>query len=245
MREVIRHNINVPYSLHDMNVAAFEVTGNDLILRTRSGMIRTGEPCIQVDGHVKFFDVRWDFSHVYLLGITGNAGTFSGEKLLLRDFLNRFPVFGFCVMDETYGFNMTRYTGYLSAKGIFCECVLELYHEGDMVFVDETAYEGMAEVILSHDSEAVLYAVPAEVAANLSEYCWEFAASWVWNGPENHRFLRQTPGGQYGALFGAEDFIDYLNRWAFPEYESKRIRGLGCWDYEVPEEYRHYPRYNF
>lgn len=245
MRETIRQSINTPYSLHDMNVIAFEVAGNDIIMRTQSGMIKTGTPCTQVDGHVKFYDVQWDFSHVYLLGVTGNLGTFSGEKLAFRDFLDRFPVFGFSVMDETYGFNMTRYTGYLTAKGIFCECVMELYHEGDMVFVDETKYEGMAEVILSHDSEAMLYSVPAEVAANLDQYCWDFAANWVWHGPENGKFLRSFSEGQRGAVFGAPDFIDYLNRWAFPDCESKLIKGLGCYDYEIPEAYQHIPKYNF
>ena len=245
MQEIIRHNIHAPYSLHDMNVIAFEVSGDDIVMRAQSGMVKTTKPYRQIDGHVKFSDVKWDFSFVYLLGVTGNVGTFSGEKLSFRDFLDRFPVFGFSIMDETYGFNMTKYNGYLTAKGIFCECSIEIYHEGDMVFVDETKYEGMAEVILSHDSEAMLYSVPAQVAANLSEYCWDFAASWVWNGPENWKFLRQTRSGQYGAMFGAPDFIDYLNRWAFPEYESKLIKGLGCYDYEIPPEYLHLPAYNF
>lgn len=245
MRETIRHNIRVPYSLHDMNVIAFEVNGNDIIMRTQSGMVKTTKPCRQIEGHVAFHDVQWDFSFVYLLGVTGNTGAFTGEKLFFRDFLQRFPVFGFSIMDEAYGFNMTKYTGYLSAGGSFCECVIEIYHEGDMVFVDETSYDGMAEVILSHDSEAMLYSVPAEVAANLSEYCWDFAANWIWNGPENQKFLRQTRSGQYGAMFGAQDFIDYLNRWVFPEYESRLIKRLGCYDYEIPEEYLHYPRYNF
>ena len=56
--------------------------------------------------------VFFGFSYVYLLGVTGNAGTFSGEKLFFRDFVDRFPVFGFSIMEETYGFNMTRYTGF-------------------------------------------------------------------------------------------------------------------------------------
>jgi len=245
MKEIIRHNIHAAYSLHGMNVIAFEVTGNDIILRTQSGLIKTAKPCKQIDGHVEFHDVRWDFSYVYLLGVTGNEGTFTGEKLSFRSFLDRFPVFGFSVMDETYGFNMTKYNGCLTAEGLHCECSIEIYHEDDMLFVDETKYEGMAEVILSHDSEAMLYWVPAEVAANLSDYCWDFAASWVWHGPENRKFLRQTPSGQYGVVFGAPDFIDYLNRWAFPDCESKLIKGLGCYGYEVPPEYQHYPQYNF
>lgn len=148
-------------------------------------------------------------------------------------------------MDETYGFNMTKYSRYLTANRKHCECIIEIYHEGDMVFVDETKYEGMAEVILSRDSEAMLYLVPVKVAANLDKYCWDFAANWVWHGPENGKFLQKTRSGQYGAVFGAPDLIDYLNRWAFPECESKLIKGLGCYDYEIPPEYQSYPRYNF
>ena len=245
MRETIQPSVPIPYSLHDMNVVAFDVSGDQLILRTQSGMVQTSGRYRLVDGHLEFFDVRWDFCYVYLLGITGNEGKFSGEKLSFRDFLTRFPVFGFSVMDETYGYNMAKYTGYLKAKGMFCECSIEIYHEGDLVFVDETAYAGMSEVILSHDSEAILYAVPAEVAANLDQYCWDFAANWVWHGPENGKFLHKLPNGQYGAMFGAEDFIDYLNRWAFPESESRQIKALGCYGYELPSEYQHYPCYNF
>ena len=92
----------------------------------------------------------------------------------------------------------------------------------------------MKEVILSHDSEAIIYIVPDEVADNLDKYCWDFAADWVWHG-----------NGQLGAVFGAPDFIDYLNRWAFPEQNSKLIKRLGCYGYEIPEEYKDYPKYNF
>ena len=243
MKETIRENIKAPYSLHDMNIIAFEAVGDDLILRTQSGMIKTAPPCTQVDGYVEFHDVRWDFSYVYLLGVTGNAGSFTGEKMSLKDFIDRFHPLGYSVMDETYGYNTTKYSGYLTSKRQHYDCVLEIYHEGDMVFVDETEYSGMREVLLSHDSELVIYLVPAEVAANLESYCWDFAANWVWHGPENGKFLKKFGNQQLGAMFGAPDFIDYLNRWAFSGYESRPVKHLGC--YEIPEEYRSYPHYNF
>lgn len=245
MKHTIRENIHAPYSLHDMNVIAFEAAGDNIIMRTQSGMVKTTAPYSQPDGYVEFHAVRWDFSYVYLLDFTGNTGPFTGEKMFLKDFIERFQPLGFSVMDETYGFNMTKYSGYLTADRHHYECIIEIYHEGDMVFVDETKYEGMAEVILSHDSEAMLYSVPAEVAANLDKYCWDFAANWVWHGPENGKYLRSFGDSQLGAVFGAPDFIDYLNRWAFPEYESKLIKGLGCYDYEIPPEYQNYPQYNF
>lgn len=103
----------------------------------------------------------------------------------------------------------------------------------------------LKEAILSHDSEAKIYIVPDEVADNLEKYCWDFTANWVWHGPENANFLHKMRNGQIGAIFGAPDFIDYLNKWAFPEQHSYLVKGLGCYDYEIPEEYKCYPKYNF
>lgn len=136
MIRTIRDNINPAYSLHDMNVISFEAEKNDIIMRTESGMIKTTPICIQTDGYVKFQDVRWDFSYVYLLGVTGNIGTFSGEKMFLKDFIERYKEFGFSIMDETYGYNMTKYCGYLLSNRQHCECIVEIYHEGNMVFVE-------------------------------------------------------------------------------------------------------------
>ena len=53
----------------------------------------------------------------------------------------------------------------------------------------------MKEVILSHDSEATIYLVPDKVADNLDKYCWDFAANWVWHGPENAKFLHEIGNG--------------------------------------------------
>ncbi len=103
----------------------------------------------------------------------------------------------------------------------------------------------MKEVILSHDSEAILYLVPDVVADNLGQYCLDFAANWIWNGPEKCRFLKDFGNGQPVAMFGAPDFIDYLNNYAFPAQRSEAVKGLGCYDYELPDEYKDYPRYNF
>ena len=246
MIRTIFDKINPPYSLHDMNVIAFEIDGNTITMRTQSGMIKTANLSSQVDGYVEFHDVDFDFCYAYIYnGFYGNVGTFSGEKMFLKELINNFENAGFSIMDENYGYNRVCYTGFLSKGGTMGECTIEIYHKGDMVFVDETEYTGMKEVILSHDSEATIYLVPAEVAADLDKYCWDFAANWVWHGPENGKFLKHFGDNQLGAFFGAPDFIDYLNKWAFPDYKSKLVRGLGCYDYEIPEEYQRYPRYNF
>lgn len=135
MKRIIRDNINPEYSLHDMSVFAFDVTDNNIIMRTQSGMVETIAPYGQPDGFVEFNNVQWDVSFVYLLGVTGNVGTFTGEKMFLKDFIERYKQFGFSIMDETYGYNMTKYSGYLLSNRQHCECIVEIYHEGDMFFV--------------------------------------------------------------------------------------------------------------
>ena len=137
MNKTIRENICTEYSLHDMNVIAFEVIDDDIVMRTQSGMIKTIEPLGQPDGYVEFHDVRWDFSYAYLMDSTGNTGTFTGKKMYLKEFIDKFKTFGFSIMDETYGYNMTKYNGFLIANRKHYECIIEIYHEGDMVFVAE------------------------------------------------------------------------------------------------------------
>ena len=44
-----------------------------------------------------------------------------------------------------------------------------------------------------------------------------------------------------------KDFIDYLNRWVFPEYESRLVEDIG-WIRsleEIPPKYRGCPDFNF
>ena len=135
MKRTIRENINAPYSLHDHNVIELSVSDSTLVLKTQSGMTRV-DPSAQVDGYVEFHDVDWDFCYVYLLDSTGNTGCFTGEKMMLRDFIEKYPVFGFSVADEVYGFHQTKYMGYFHANRMFKECIMEIYHLGDMVFVE-------------------------------------------------------------------------------------------------------------
>ena len=113
-----------------------------------------------------------------------------------------------------------------------------------MVFVDETEFTGMVEVILSADDKAKIYSVPAEVAHNLQKYCLEFATDWVWHGSESAKYLKQH-NNQYVAVFNASDFIEYLNDCVFPNQSSTLVKELDYYDYELPEEYKKYPRFNF
>lgn len=135
MNKTVCNKMLSPFSLHDMTVVSLEIEGNNIIVRTQSGMVETTAPYRQLDGWVELHDVQWDFCYVYLLGFTGNVGIFTGEKMFLKDFIDKYKQFGFSVMDETYGYNMTKYCGYLIANRQHCECIMEIYHEGDLVFV--------------------------------------------------------------------------------------------------------------
>lgn len=102
----------------------------------------------------------------------------------------------------------------------------------------------MKEVILSHDSEAKLYLVPDEVADNLKQYCLDFSVNWLWQSPHAKKY-HKIVNGLDGVIYGAPDFIDYLNEWLFPHQTSVLVRCLGCYNYELPEEYKSYPQFNF
>ena len=137
MKRSIRENINAAFTLHDMNVIVLEGIDHKIVMRTQSGIVETTSPYRQLDGYIEFHNVKWDFSYVYLLDVTGNVGEFTGEKMFLKDFIERYKQFGFSIMDETYGYNMTKYCGYLLLNRQHCECIVEIYHEGEMVFVSE------------------------------------------------------------------------------------------------------------
>lgn len=120
-----------------MNVTVFEVDNNNIMMRTQSGMVKTTEPYNQLDGYVEFLDVDWDFSYIYMLDFTGNTGTFTGEKRCLKDFIGAYKNADFSIVDETYGYNQTKYSGILSMDDTVMECIIEIYHAGDMIFVTE------------------------------------------------------------------------------------------------------------
>lgn len=246
MRKTIFNHVNEPYSLHDMNIISFDADGDTLTVRTQSGLIKTANPCTQVDAYVEIHDVDWDFCYAYVYeGFYGNVGSFSGKKIFLRDFIKEFENAGFSVMDTHYGFNSVAYTGYYFKGGTTGECRLEIYYLGELVFceqLDEDKRE-MKEVILSADGDLRLYLVPADVADNLDRVCKDFASNYVWHGP-NAKFLRLC-GKQYVAFYTVEDFIDYLNEVLYPQFCSREVERLGSFDEGIPEQYRNIPRYNF
>ena len=100
----------------------------------------------------------------------------------------------------------------------------------------------MKAVILSADGDSIIYSVPDIVADNLEAYCIEFCDDWIWNIPDAKKYRTGA-----GVCYTEADFIDYLNRFAFPQEKSVMIQNLGWLETEdaIPKKYRDIPRFNF
>ena len=100
----------------------------------------------------------------------------------------------------------------------------------------------MKEIILSADGDSVVYLVPDVVADNLSEYCIEFCDTWLWKSPDAKQFRRGP-----GVCYNEADFIDYLNKYLFPDQKSELIKNLGWTGLgeKLPPEYKSHPYFNF
>ena len=108
-------------------------------MRLQSGMHKISDPVKQVDGYVKFCDVDFDFCFVTIINELVNEGPITGEKMSFLNFIDRYQNFSFEIIDEVYGYNKTKFWGWLSVGGDLKECIIEFYHFGDMIFVDETS----------------------------------------------------------------------------------------------------------
>lgn len=100
----------------------------------------------------------------------------------------------------------------------------------------------MKQVILSADGDSVVYGVPDAVADNLEKYCMEFCDGWLWHSPDAKKYRKNGV-----VCYGEKDFIDYLNRYRFPEEPSVFVVNLGWTGLgeDLPEQYRALPYFNF
>lgn len=130
-----------PYCLHDMHLIGLDLDNNDLTLRFQYGFFSITPPFNQVDGYIKLCGLDLDFCYVYLLEYTdvlcGNIGHFNGEKIGLSDFIKKYDKISLNIMDETYGYNCVRLEGFFNVNRKCLECILEIYHSGDMIYFTE------------------------------------------------------------------------------------------------------------
>ena len=105
----------------------------------------------------------------------------------------------------------------------------------------------MKEIILSADSDSIIYLVPDEVADNLAEYCLEFCEKWLPTSPDAAKYREIDEEGETILCYSDSTFIDYLNEHLFPEYKSvfERNTGWTNFDENIPGKYKGLPYFNF
>lgn len=100
----------------------------------------------------------------------------------------------------------------------------------------------MKKVILGTEQVWAVYEVPDLVAENLEEYCLDFCENWLYSSPDAARY--RTRGG---LCYDQSHFIDYLNRYVFPEEPSRWIQEVpqGNSPKNLAKEYQKLPRFIF
>ena len=108
----------------------------------------------------------------------------------------------------------------------------------------------MKNILLSADNAPSVYSVPDIVADNLREYCCEFCGKWLHESPDAAEYFIS-----YGFAYNETDFINYLNKWVFPDEPSvlvetldwsvigEAINGRGA--PRLPEKYKGCEWFNF
>ncbi len=137
----VRKNIDfLPYDLYHMTISKCDFDEKDIIFNFISGIIKVGNPGYQSDGAVQIKGVDWESSNAFVLSENGERGEFTANKLELKEFFEEY--FGedgkceFEIIDESYGFNYTRFSGYLNIDGKKKECAMEIFHTGNMEYIE-------------------------------------------------------------------------------------------------------------
>ncbi len=139
MKTTVRKNItDLPYSLHDAVVTSVEIKDDSVTLRFAEGFFEPSEgDCRRIDGYIEIDGTDFDFCNAYVLNCAKNKGRFKGQKISLAAFAKKYRVLRFEIISETYGYNKSTFAGILWVKNKLKECILELYHAGDMRYVVE------------------------------------------------------------------------------------------------------------
>lgn len=251
IRRVYQRRLHpLPFSLHDSRICGIELKEDRLLLKFEYGFIKIGDTAKQTEGDVEITGIDLDSSSVYLMEYTdvlcGNEGHFKGEKVSLEKFISREEIH-MDVMDEAYGDNQIKLSGYLSIGDIYQECMIEIYYLGDFWYRIEEKNSAMAELILSADGDLSLYSVPEAVVKNIEMFSMEFDR-WMRSSPYGERYREELveDGMSYTCVqYDETDFIQYLNQYVFPEQPSALLEWVCRFDDEIPKKYEGIPWKNF
>lgn len=139
MKEVIRKNIlDLPYGLHDARVSKITLEKGEIIIYFSEGFYEPRDNdflAVKGEGIIRIEGSDLDFSTVYLFDSVRNKGKFSGEKYRLDAFINKFPHMDFEIIDESYGYNQSKFSGVFYEGNELKECMIDIYHTGNMKYI--------------------------------------------------------------------------------------------------------------
>lgn len=137
MKEIIRENIiNLPYSLHDAHINKITMNESTLMFMFDEGYYepKNGDN-LPIQGYIKFDNVDLDYCSIFILNTDGNCKTFMCKEYEVMDFIKDYPSIDMEIIDETYGFNQSKFSGYIYQGESIQKFIVEIYHIGCMKYI--------------------------------------------------------------------------------------------------------------
>lgn len=133
----------LPFSMHDVYIKKIRLQQLDdfmanVTFMLPDGVYRSDEDSNPIPGSILFEQVDLDFSNVYVMKTCGvNYGKIKGRKYSLKKFVKKYKKADIEIVDETYGYNQSKFSGYLYEDETIKEIMIELYHVGGMYYLVE------------------------------------------------------------------------------------------------------------
>jgi hypothetical protein len=130
LKEYIRPNVILPISLHDARVTKVIVENpidgvnkGILILEFEDGFFKVGEEESQTGkASIEISGIDYDFSHVYYCEDNNR------EKVTFTKFAKDVEQNPFEIIDETYGYNRSKFSGGVFFAEKWMEVEIDIYH---------------------------------------------------------------------------------------------------------------------
>lgn len=129
------------FSLHDAHIIAmdFDYDSGELRLVPQYGFADIAADGM-VEGEIIITDVAAEDSYISLMEyknvLTGNVGSFVGEKMILTTFLDAFDTKfnAIDIMSTYHGYKNCFITGYLSRGDEALEIYMDIFYRGDFIY---------------------------------------------------------------------------------------------------------------
>ena len=113
MREIIRNNIiDLPFSLHDTHIHKIIIDDNNVRFNFKEGYYSlSSDSRTPTQGYIEFQNVDFDYCSVYVFHASYSR-RLKGKRLRLEEFSHKYKELDLEVIDETYGYNMSKFNGF-------------------------------------------------------------------------------------------------------------------------------------